>query len=59
MNKRPLGEATWKLPLRFLVGSYVISLEAAGCSLTISLLDESRLGWGDAPVYTGALRWGP
>jgi phosphoenolpyruvate---glycerone phosphotransferase subunit DhaK len=43
---------------RHLVGSYVTSLEMAGCSLTVSLLDdELRRGW-DAPVHTPALRWG-
>ena len=43
---------------RFLVGSYVTSLEMAGCSLTVALLDaEMRRLW-DAPVHTAALRWG-
>jgi dihydroxyacetone kinase-like protein len=43
---------------RSLVGSYVTSLEMAGCSITVSLLDaECRALW-DAPVHTAALRWG-
>jgi dihydroxyacetone kinase-like protein len=43
---------------RSLVGSYVTSLEMAGCSITVSLLDEEIIGLWDAPVNTAALRWG-
>jgi dihydroxyacetone kinase-like protein len=43
---------------RSLVGSYVASLEMAGCSLTVSLLDDERRALWDAPVHTAALRWG-
>ena len=43
---------------RSLVGSYVTSLDMAGCSLTLSLLDEELLHHWDAPVHTAALRWG-
>ena len=43
---------------RFLVGSYVTSLEMAGCSLTLTVLDEALHRWWDAPVHTAALRWG-
>jgi len=43
---------------RSLVGSYVTSLEMAGCSLTVSLLDDERRALWDAPVHTAALRWG-
>jgi dihydroxyacetone kinase-like protein len=43
---------------RSLVGSYVTSLEMAGCSLTVSLLDEEAARLWDAPVHTAALRWG-
>ena len=43
---------------RSLVGSYVTSLEMAGCSITVSLLDEERRALWDAPVHTAALRWG-
>ena len=43
---------------RSLVGSYVTSLEMAGCSITVSLLDEDLAGLWDAPVHAAALRWG-
>jgi dihydroxyacetone kinase-like protein len=42
---------------RSLVGSYVTSLEMAGCSLTVSLLDREATRLWDAPVHTAALRW--
>jgi phosphoenolpyruvate---glycerone phosphotransferase subunit DhaK len=43
---------------RSLVGSYITSLDMAGCSLTLLKLDkETRRLW-DAPVLTPALRWG-
>ena len=43
---------------RFLVGNYVTSLEMAGCSFTVCLVDaEMRTLW-DASVHTAALRWG-
>jgi dihydroxyacetone kinase-like protein len=43
---------------RALVGSYVTSLEMAGCSVTVTLLDEAVTALWDAPVNTPALRWG-
>jgi dihydroxyacetone kinase-like protein len=43
---------------RSLVGSYVTSLEMAGCSLTVSLLDEDLAALWDDPVHTASLRWG-
>jgi dihydroxyacetone kinase-like protein len=43
---------------RSLVGSYVTSLEMAGCSITVSLLDGEATRLWDAPVHTPALRWG-
>ena len=43
---------------RYLTGSYVTSLEMAGCSITVSLLDEALRNLWDAPVHTAALRWG-
>jgi dihydroxyacetone kinase-like protein len=43
---------------RSLVGSYVTSLEMAGCSITVSLLDDELRDLWDAPVHTAALRWG-
>jgi phosphoenolpyruvate---glycerone phosphotransferase subunit DhaK len=43
---------------RSLVGNFVTSLDMAGCSVTVSLLDaEMQRLWG-APVHTAALRWG-
>jgi dihydroxyacetone kinase-like protein len=43
---------------RSLVGSYVTSLDMAGCSITVTrLTDPIAAGW-DAPVHTPALRWG-
>ncbi|MEW6688920.1 MAG: dihydroxyacetone kinase subunit DhaK [Pseudomonadota bacterium] len=44
--------------VRSLVGSYVTSLDMAGCSLTLTMLDEERRRLWDAPVHTAALRWG-
>lgn len=43
---------------RFLTGSYVTSLEMAGCSITVSAADSATLALWDAPVHTAALRWG-
>jgi len=43
---------------RSLVGNFVTSLDMAGCSITVSVLDEEMKGHWDAPVYTPALRWG-
>ncbi|UGY13459.1 dihydroxyacetone kinase subunit DhaK [Bradyrhizobium septentrionale] len=42
---------------RSLVGSYATSLDMAGCSLTVSLLDAETAALWDAPVRTAALRW--
>jgi dihydroxyacetone kinase-like protein len=43
--------------VRHLTGSYVTSLEMAGCSITVSALDTAQLALWDAPVHTPALRW--
>jgi dihydroxyacetone kinase-like protein len=43
---------------RFLTGSYVTSLDMAGVSLTVSVLDSQAKTLWDAPVHTAALRWG-
>jgi dihydroxyacetone kinase-like protein len=43
---------------RSLVGNFTTSLDMAGCSLTLTLLDEEMLRYWDAPVHTAALRWG-
>ncbi len=43
---------------RYLTGSYVTSLEMAGCSITICAAEPSTLALWDSPVHTAALRWG-
>jgi dihydroxyacetone kinase-like protein len=43
---------------RSLVGSYITSLEMAGCSVTLLRVDDELLRLWDAPVRTPALRWG-
>jgi dihydroxyacetone kinase-like protein len=43
---------------RNLLGNYVTSLDMAGCSLTLTLLDDELIRYWDAPVLTPALRWG-
>ncbi|MBV8542855.1 MAG: dihydroxyacetone kinase subunit DhaK [Pseudonocardiales bacterium] len=43
---------------RSLVGSYITSLEMAGCSVTLLRTDDDLLRLWDAPVRTPALRWG-
>jgi dihydroxyacetone kinase-like protein len=42
---------------RSLTGSYVTSLEMAGCSVTVTALDDELTALWDAPVHTAALRW--
>ena len=44
-------------PVRSLVGNYTTSLEMAGASLTVTLLDDEMKQLWDAPVHTAALRW--
>jgi dihydroxyacetone kinase-like protein len=43
---------------RNLVGSYVTSLDMAGCSITVLRLDDELTALWDAPVHTANLRWG-
>lgn len=43
---------------RFLTGSYVTSLEMAGCSITVTAANSEFLTLWDASVHTAALRWG-
>ena len=43
---------------RNLVGSYITSLEMAGCSITLVKLDDELTKLWDAPVLTPGLRWG-
>jgi dihydroxyacetone kinase-like protein len=42
---------------RSLVGSFVTSLDMAGCSITVSQLDAESASLWDFPVRTAALRW--
>jgi phosphoenolpyruvate---glycerone phosphotransferase subunit DhaK len=42
---------------RSLVGSYITSLDMAGCSVTLLKLDDELTQLWDAPVHTPALRW--
>ena len=43
---------------RSLVGSYITSLDMAGCSVTLLEADDEIVGLWDAPVVTPGLRWG-
>ena len=43
---------------RSLVGNYTTSLDMAGCSLTLTKLDDPLIELWDAPVHTPGLRWG-
>jgi dihydroxyacetone kinase-like protein len=43
---------------RNLIGSYITSLEMAGCSVTLLKMDDELTRFWDAPVRTAALRWG-
>jgi dihydroxyacetone kinase-like protein len=42
---------------RSLVGNFVTSLDMAGCSVTVSMLDEEMKRLWDEPVHAPALRW--
>jgi phosphoenolpyruvate---glycerone phosphotransferase subunit DhaK len=54
--RRILGRAG-VMVTRSLTGSYVTSLEMAGCSLTVTAFDTEMTALWDAPVHTAALRW--
>ena len=43
---------------RSLVGNFTTSIDMAGASITLTLLDKELLRLWDAPVHTAALRWG-
>jgi dihydroxyacetone kinase-like protein len=43
---------------RSLVGSYMTSLDMAGCTVTLLKVDDGLLRLWDAPVRTPGLRWG-
>jgi len=55
---RKLLDAAGVRVVRYLTGSYVTSLEMAGCSITVTAVDDVMLALWDAPVHTAALRWG-
>lgn len=55
---RRLFEARGVTVARSLVGNYVTSLDMAGCSITLTLMDDGMVRLWDAPVHTAALRWG-
>ena len=57
-SARKLLEAKGMCITRSLVGSYVTSLDMAGCSITVTMLDDETTMLWDAPVHTSALRWG-
>ena len=57
-SARRLFEKHGVTVVRSLVGSYVTSLDMAGCSITLSMLDDETARLWDAPVRTAALRWG-
>jgi dihydroxyacetone kinase-like protein len=57
-SARRMLEARGVRVVRSLVGPYVTSLDMAGCSLTVGLLDETMLSYWDSDVHTPGLRWG-
>jgi len=44
--------------IRSLVGNYTTSLDMAGCSITVTLMDDELIKLWDAPVSTVSLHWG-
>ena len=59
LQNRAEAQLTWLgfNPVRFLVGNYTTSLEMAGASLTVTVLDSELKSLWDAPVHTAVLRW--
>jgi dihydroxyacetone kinase-like protein len=57
-SARPIVEGSGATIARTLVGNYTTSLDMAGCSLTVTLLDDELMRLWDAPVHTAGLRWG-
>jgi dihydroxyacetone kinase-like protein len=57
-SARKLFEKQGVTVVRSLVGNYVTSLDMAGCSVTLAMLDDETARLWDAPVHTAALRWG-
>ena len=56
-TRKVLADAGVKV-VRHLTGSYVTSLEMAGCSITVTAVDAAMLALWDTPLHTPALRWG-
>ena len=56
-NARRVLESKGLKVARSLVGNYCTSLDMAGCSLTVTALDDELTALWDAPVHTAALRW--
>jgi dihydroxyacetone kinase-like protein len=54
--RRQLEKAGLRIA-RSLVGNYVTSLDMAGCSVTVAMLDRETTDLWDRPVRTAALRW--
>ena len=54
---RKLLEPAGIVVARSLVGNFVTSLDMAGCSMTLLMLNEEMKRLWDAPVHTAALRW--
>ncbi|MBV8440137.1 MAG: dihydroxyacetone kinase subunit DhaK, partial [Hyphomicrobiales bacterium] len=54
--RRSLEKAGLRIE-RSLVGNFVTSLDMAGCSITVTLLDRETMDLWDRPVHTAALRW--
>jgi len=55
---RRLLEPAGTIVARSLVGNFVTSLDMAGCSVTVAMLDDEMKRLWDVPVHTPALRWG-
>ena len=56
-SARKLLEAKGIRVARSLVGSYATSLDMAGCSITVTMLEPETQRLWDAPVHTAGLRW--
>ncbi|TIL50527.1 dihydroxyacetone kinase subunit DhaK [Mesorhizobium sp.] len=57
-SARKIFEKNGVTVARSLVGSYVTSLDMAGCSITLTMCDDETTALWDAPVHTAALRRG-
>ncbi|ESZ22465.1 dihydroxyacetone kinase subunit DhaK [Mesorhizobium sp. L48C026A00] len=57
-SARKIFEKNGVTVARSLVGSYVTSLDMAGCSITLTMFDDETTALWDTPVHTAALRRG-